>query len=79
VPECIKVCCVCSVVCRGQKRELYLLELELQVVVCCHVGAGNQTQALCKDTSALATELSLQSCGQSSIITGSLLERKLLL
>lgn len=26
---------------RGQKRALYPLELELQLVVSCHVGAGN--------------------------------------
>jgi hypothetical protein len=38
----------------GQKRILDLLRLELQMVVSCHIGAGNQTGVL------LSTETSLQ-------------------
>jgi len=32
----------------GHKRALDTLELELQMVVSHHVGAGNETQVLCK-------------------------------
>lgn len=34
----------------GQKRTLGPLELEIQVVVSCHVGASNQTLILCKSS-----------------------------
>lgn len=34
----------------GQKRELDLLELELQAVVRYHMDAGIETQVLCKST-----------------------------
>ena len=36
--------------CRGQKEVLDPLELELWMVVSCHVGAGNRTQVLCKSS-----------------------------
>jgi hypothetical protein len=32
------------------RKELYLLGLELQMVVSCHVGAGNWTLVLCKNS-----------------------------
>ena len=35
-------------VCRGWQRVPDALELELQVAVSCHTGAGNQIPALCK-------------------------------
>lgn len=34
----------------GQKRASGPLELEVQVVVSCHVGASNQTLILCKSS-----------------------------
>jgi hypothetical protein len=34
--------------CRGHKRALNHLDLELQVVMSCPLGAGNCTQALCE-------------------------------
>jgi hypothetical protein len=47
--------------CRGQKRMLDPLELELWMVVSHHMGAGNETQALCKGQGLLSTEhLSLE-------------------
>ena len=50
------------VACRGQKRALDPSELELQVVVSCHVGAGNGTQVLCKSNGCSVThESSLHS------------------
>ena len=46
---CIHLCTMCMPgACRGQKRVLDHLELELQRVVNHHVDAGNQTQFLCK-------------------------------
>ena len=43
---CMYVCVLCVPgTGGGQKRASYLLELELQMVVNHHVGAGNQTQA----------------------------------
>lgn len=47
---------VCGILCAmcvlaahgGQKRTLDLLKLELQIIVNCHMGAGNQTWVLCK-------------------------------
>lgn len=44
----------------GQKAALDLLDLELQKVVSCHVGAENWTRVLCRAASPLTTELSLQ-------------------
>ena len=44
---------------RGQKRAMDPLELEFQVVLNCHVVAGNRTQVLWKG-SLLTTESSLQ-------------------
>lgn len=39
------VCVQCAYsVCRGQKRLLDPLELELQMVVSCHVGVGSNLQ-----------------------------------
>jgi hypothetical protein len=57
---CMLVCGphVCST-CGDQKRGSDLLELELQMVVSCHVVAGNTTQVLWKG-SLLTTESSLQ-------------------
>ena len=49
---CLHVCiymCICLVTHRGQKRALEPLELELQMVVSCYVGARNQTWVLCKN------------------------------
>ena len=46
--------CVCSAD-RDKTRLSDLLELELQVVVSCHVGAGNATQVLCRESSCLST------------------------
>lgn len=37
----------------GQKMMSDPLELELLMVVSCHVGAGNQTQVLCKSNNVL--------------------------
>jgi hypothetical protein len=34
----------------NEKRVSYPLEPELQVVVSCHLGAGNRTQVLCKSS-----------------------------
>lgn len=42
----------------GQKRASDPLELELQVVVICHVGAENKTQVLCKESCKLMSCLS---------------------
>lgn len=36
--------------CRGQKKAVDLVELELWMVVSCHVGAEIRTQVLCKDS-----------------------------
>lgn len=36
--------------CRGQKRMLSLLEMELQMTVSCHEGSGNQIQLLCENS-----------------------------
>lgn len=44
----------------GQKRVWDPLELELQVVMSCRVGAEKQTQVLCRNSSALNHCLSLQ-------------------
>lgn len=51
---CVCVACMCEHVptctphaCRGQKRVLDLLELEFQMVMNCHVGAGKQRQVFC--------------------------------
>lgn len=46
-----------SVVHSGNKRVLGPLELELQVVVSCHMDARNWTQVLCKSKVLLTTEL----------------------
>ena len=46
---CVHICLCTSCVfgaCGGQKRALDALELELQMVVSHHMGAGNQTQVL---------------------------------
>lgn len=45
---------------RGRKRVLDLLELELQTVVNCSIGAGNQTPVIWKIASAITVELSLR-------------------
>ncbi|EGW00631.1 hypothetical protein I79_008363 [Cricetulus griseus] len=46
---------------RGQKRTLDILELELLMVVSCHVDAGNRTQSLsAKATSALKEDTKVQ-------------------
>ena len=45
VPGCMSVDSHLAGMCRGQKRELDLLELELQTVMRCLVGAGNQAQS----------------------------------
>lgn len=45
---------------RGRKRVLDLLELELQAVVNCSIGAGNQTPVIWKTASAVTVELSLR-------------------
>jgi hypothetical protein len=52
---CMSVSPTCSVyttcvaeACRSQKRVLDSLEMELQLVVSCHLGVGNQTCVLCQ-------------------------------
>lgn len=41
---CIYVCALCEYrACRGQKKVLGLLELDIRRVVSCHVGAENRT------------------------------------
>lgn len=55
---CVCVCVFCLHVCvctmgmsdahGGEQRALALLELDLQMVVSCHVGAGNRTWILCE-------------------------------
>lgn len=40
---CISVYHLCTNVCRGQKRALRTLELEIQIIVSHHRGAENQT------------------------------------
>lgn len=45
----VSVPCVCNA-CGDQNRALYILKLRLKVVVSCNVGAGNQTQVLCKSS-----------------------------
>lgn len=50
-------CTWMSVVHSGNKRVLGPLELELQVVVSCHMDARNWTQVLCKSKVLLTTEL----------------------
>jgi hypothetical protein len=55
---CLHVClCIMFVsgVHRGQKRVSDLLELELEIVASCHVGAGNQTWALQEEQAVLLT------------------------
>jgi hypothetical protein len=48
---CRDVCAPCVAgVCRGQKRVLGLLELELPMVVSCRVSAENRTWVLCKSS-----------------------------
>lgn len=42
---CVCMCTVCMCgACGSQKRASYTQELELQMIVSCHVGARNQTQ-----------------------------------
>lgn len=49
----VYVCNVCVHGTRGgQKRALDPLELELQMVIICHVGAGNQTRSSCPAANA---------------------------
>jgi hypothetical protein len=48
LPVCLRTMCVTSA-CRGQKV-LEHLELELQILVSHHVGAGNQTWVLCQSS-----------------------------
>lgn len=50
---------MCSTL-RGQKMTLDPWELAFQMVVSCHVGAGNGTQVLWKCSQILAAEPSLQ-------------------
>ena len=46
--------CMCTVCVPGSQRDemtvLDPLELELQTVACCHVGAMNRTHVLCKNS-----------------------------
>lgn len=44
---------VCAWCPQSQKRVLDFLELELEVVVDCRVGVGNQTWVLCKNNIVL--------------------------
>lgn len=44
---CIRDACYA---CGGQKGTLSTLELKFKAVVGCHMGVGNQTQALCKSS-----------------------------
>ena len=52
LPTCMYAMCVPGA-CRGQKKALDLLELELRMVVSHHVGAGNEILVFCKRGSAL--------------------------
>lgn len=47
---CMYICrCICVYnACKSQKKELYALELKLEVFVSRHVGNGNRTKDLCK-------------------------------
>ena len=59
LPACMPMHYVC-LVSEEARRDLDALELELQMVVIHHAGAGNWILVLCSSSSALATELSLQ-------------------
>lgn len=41
--------CACLGLKEAKKRALDFLKLQLSVVMCCHVGPGDQTQVLCKN------------------------------
>lgn len=49
--------CICTICLPGalgeQRRALDTLELELQVIVNCHLDSRNQTQVLCKSNKCL--------------------------
>ena len=48
--SCVSLCHTCVRCAGGQEKTLDSLELELQLVVSCHVGARNQTQVLWKSS-----------------------------
>lgn len=50
---CVGICLHACSAWRGQKKASDSLELELQTIVSCHVGARNQTLILCKSNCAL--------------------------
>lgn len=64
VYKCFACVCICVLQACGahgsQKRASDLMELELQVVVSCHVGAGHQTWVLYRSTVLSTAELLLQ-------------------
>ena len=59
LPACIYMYQVCACCPQGQKRASNPLELGLQIVVNCHVGAGNRTLVLHKSNNALNDEPTL--------------------
>lgn len=64
VHECFAYVCMCTAcmpdALRGQ-NSLYHLELDLQMVVSHHVGAGNQIQVFCKSNKCSQLPLHLSS------------------